>query len=72
MHSGNPHVYLSILDRNDNSSFSVRTYGEDSLLLIPQIKTSSLSLMRFSEFLVSSFYEGVIENFGQEEKSIIS
>jgi len=63
IHSGNPHVYLSILDRNDNSSFSVRTYGEDSLLLIPQIKTSSLSLMRFSEFLVSSFYEGVIENF---------
>lgn len=72
MHSGNPHVYLSILDRNDNSSFAVRTYGEDSLLLIPQIKTSSLSLMRFSEFLVSSFYEGVIENFEQEEKPIIS
>lgn len=68
MHSGNPHVYLSILDRNDNSSFSVRTYGEDSLLLIPQIKTSSLALMRFSEFLVSSFYEGVIQNFEQEEK----
>lgn len=70
MHSGNPHVYLSILDRNDNSSFAVRTYGEDSLLLIPQIKTSSLSLMRFSEFLVSSFYEGAIENFEQEEPII--
>ena len=72
VHSGNPHVYLSILDRNDNSSFAVRTYGENSLLLIPQIKTSSLSLMRFSEFLVSSFYEGVIENFEQEEGSLIS
>ena len=63
VHSGNPHVYLSILDRNDNSSFAVRTYGDDSLLLIPQIKTSALSLMRFTEFLVSAFYEGVIENF---------
>ena len=68
MHSGNPHVYLSVLDRNDNSSFAVRTYGENSLLLIPQIKTSSLSLMRFSEYLVSSFYEGVIENFNYEEE----
>ena len=67
IHSGNPHVYLSILDRNDNSSLSVRTYGEDSLLLIPQIKTSALSLMRFSEFLVSSFYEGVIQNFDQKK-----
>ena len=63
VHSGNPHVYLSVLDRNDNSSFAVRTYDNNSLLLIPQIKTSSLSLMRFSEFLVSSFYEGVIEDF---------
>ena len=72
MHSGNPHVYLSILDRNDNSSFSVRTYGENALLLIPQIKTSSLALMRFSEFLVSSFYEGAIQNFEQEEKPRIS
>lgn len=63
IHSGNPHVYLSVLDRNDNSSFAVRTYGDDSLLLIPQIETSSLSLMRFSEFLVSKFYEGIIENF---------
>ena len=68
MYSKNPHVYLSILDRNDNSSFAIRTFGENSLLLIPQIKTSSLSLMRFSEFLVSSFHEGVIENFKQEEK----
>ena len=63
IHGGNPHVYLSVLDRNDNSSFAVRTYGNDSLLLIPQIKTSLLSLARFSEFLASQFYEGVIENF---------
>lgn len=63
VHDGNPHVYLSVLDRMDNSSFSVRTIGDDSLLLIPQIKTSELALMRFSEFLVSSFYEGVIQNY---------
>ena len=72
IHSGNPHVYLSILDRHDNSSFSVRTYGADSLLLIPQIKTSALSLMRFSEFLVSAFYEGVIQNFEQKEKFTVN
>lgn len=63
VHSGNLHTYLSVLDRNDNSSFAVRTYGNNSLLLIPQIKTSSLSLMRFSEFLSYWFYEGIIENF---------
>ncbi len=63
IHNGNPHVYLSVLDRIDNSSFSVRTIGDSSLLLIPQIKTSALSLLRFSEFLVSSFHEGDIQNY---------
>lgn len=63
IHNGNPHVYLSVLDRLDNSSFSVRTMGDSSLLLIPQIKTSAMSLLRFSEFLVSSFYEGDIQNY---------
>ena len=73
MYGGNSHVYLSVLDRDDNSSFAVRTYGKNSLLLIPQIKTSSLSLMRFSEYLASSFYEGVIENFDYEkERPIIN
>ena len=56
-------VYMSILDQTDNSSFSVRTFREDSILLIPQINTSSLSLARFSEYLTSMFYEGIIENF---------
>ena len=68
IHDGNPHVYLSILDRKDNSTFTVRTYSTDSLLLIPQIKTTPSSLMRFSEFLLSSFYEGDIENFEQKTK----
>lgn len=66
VHNGNPHVYLSVLDRIDNSSFAVRTLGNNSLLLIPQIRTSALALMRFSEYLVTSFYEGVIQDYGQK------
>jgi len=63
VHAGNPHIYVTIIDREDNSSFSIRTLGSNSLLLIPQVKTSALSLMRFSEFLVTSFYEGEIQNY---------
>lgn len=67
VHNGNPHVYLSVLDRMDNSSFSVRTLGNDDLLLVPQIKTSPVALMRFSEFLITSFHEGVIQNYVRKE-----
>lgn len=67
VHNGNPHVYLSILDRNDNSSFSVRTSGDENLIIIPQIQTSAVALMRFSEFLINFFHEGVIQNYSKKE-----
>ncbi len=65
MHEGNPHTYIAVLDRNDLSSFSVRTMGDDRLLITPQIKCSAASLMRFSEFLTASFREGRISDYAE-------
>ena len=62
MHGGNPHTYISVLDKNDYSAFSIRTMGDSRLLIIPQIKASAASLMRFSEFLNESFREGKIQD----------
>jgi hypothetical protein len=63
IHNGNPHVYLNIVDRVDNSTFSLRTYGADSLVIAPQVKTSRASLMRFSKHLQDKFQEGTISEF---------
>jgi len=63
IHQGNPHVYLNIVDRIDNSTFSLRTYGSDSLIISPQIKTSKASLMRFSKHLLDNFLEGKVSEF---------
>jgi hypothetical protein len=63
IHNGNPHVYLNIVDRVDNSTFSLRTYGSDSLVIAPQVKTSRASLMRFSKHLLDKFQEGTISEF---------
>ncbi len=52
IHGGNPHLYLSMLDRVDNSSFSIRTYGTNALLISPQIRTTKAALVRFSALLV--------------------
>lgn len=62
IHSGNPHVYLNIVDRIDNSSFSLRTYRSDSLVIGPQVKATKASLMRFSKHLMDSFLEGRISD----------
>lgn len=63
VHSGNPHLYISIVDRLDNSTIAVRSVGDDALAIIPQIKTSERSLLRLTEFLASAFYEGVIGEY---------
>jgi hypothetical protein len=63
IHGGNPHVYVAILDKIDNSSFTVRTYENNSLILIPQIRTTKSSLVRFSKFLLDKFQEGIPAEF---------
>ena len=63
IYGGNPHVYMSIVDRVDNSSFSLRTYGPDSIVIVPQVKSTTAALMRFSKHLLDNFREGLISDF---------
>ena len=60
--AGRPHIYISVLDRIDNSSLAVRPVGDDSLAIIPQIRTAESSLMRIAAFLASAFWEGKISD----------
>ena len=61
--AGNPHLYVSIVDRMDNSTVAVRSVGDDALAIIPQIRTSEASLLRLTGFLASAFYEGAIGEY---------
>ena len=63
IHGGNPHLYVAILDRADNSSFTIRTYGPNSILLMPQIRTTKAALARFSKHLLDNFQEGKTKDF---------
>lgn len=63
IHEGNPYVYIAVLDRLDNSSFTIRTYDSDSLMVIPQIRTTKTSLVRFSKYLLDRFHEGSMTDF---------
>jgi len=63
IHGGNPHLYLGMVDNLDNSSFSVRTYGTDALLISPQIRTTKAALVRFSNYILNNFQEGKIADF---------
>ena len=60
--AGRPHIYILVLDRIDTSSLAIRSVGDDSLAIIPQIRTAESSLMRIAAFLASAFWEGKISD----------
>jgi len=54
-YQGNPHIYLSILDSQERSSFTLRSISDKQLLLTPQIRCTAAALMRFASYLVDNF-----------------
>jgi len=53
VHSGNPHLFMYLMDSKEHSTFSLRTLGSDKLIISPQIKTSPESMARFADHLLS-------------------
>lgn len=62
-HAGDLGIYITIVDRMDNSSIAVWAVSDDILAVIPQIWTSEASLLRLTAFLATEFCEGAIEEY---------
>ncbi|MGO9644350.1 MAG: hypothetical protein ACLPY5_06335 [Candidatus Bathyarchaeia archaeon] len=62
VHSGNPYLYMMITDTLDNSAFSIRTLRENTLMIVPQVRATADSLMRFYRFMSAEFREGTLDN----------
>ena len=65
VHAGSSHVYISIVDRTDDSAVAVRSVGDSALAIIPQIRTTGASLLRLTAFLATKFCEGAIGEYGR-------
>lgn len=63
VHAGGSHLYVSVVDRLDNSTIALRSVGGDALAIIPQIRTTKASLLRLTGFLASAFCEGEIGEY---------
>ena len=61
VHSGNPYLYMAVMDTLDNSAFSIRTLRDDALLVVPQVRATADSLTRFHRYLSEEFREGTLE-----------
>lgn len=57
LHEGNPHIYMYVSDKMDQSSYSIRNVSNSELMISPQTSSSSGSLMRLIDFLSSDFMD---------------
>jgi len=57
IHKGNPHIYMYVSDRMDNSSYSIRNVGNSKLMITPQTSSSPAAFNRLIGFLNSNFMD---------------
>ena len=53
---------MSLLDYKDGSSFEILVHKPDSVLILPQIRASSISLERVIGHISEKFSEGEVED----------
>lgn len=58
----NPYIHMSLLDYKDGSSFEILVHRPDRILILPQIRVSSISLERIIGHISEKFSEGEVED----------
>jgi hypothetical protein len=48
---------MNIIDKIDNSTFTLSTYSANSIVISPQIRVTDASLIRFLKYLLDKFRE---------------
>jgi len=57
IHSGNPHLFMTISDTKDRSTLNIKSVGLNLAVIVPQIRTSASSLLRFISFIIKNYGE---------------
>ena len=56
----NPYIHMSLLDYRDGSSFEILVHEPDKILILPQIRASSISLEQIVSHIAEKFNEGEV------------
>ncbi|MEW6108522.1 MAG: hypothetical protein AB1632_05030 [Nitrospirota bacterium] len=65
----NPYLHLSILDYQDLSSYDLWVLSNKRIVIVPQMKSSYISLNRLCNQILTSFKEGEIKDFSEIENA---
>lgn len=56
----NPYIHMSLLDYRDGSSFEILVHEPDKIMILPQIRASSISLEHIVSHIAERFNEGEV------------
>jgi hypothetical protein len=65
----NPYLHLSILDYQDLSSYDLWVLSNKRIVIVPQMRSSYISLNRLCNQILTSFREGEIKDFSEIENA---
>ena len=63
---GNPYVSLSIVDYYDGSTFDLWVLNPRELVIVPQMKSTILSIKRLINSVFDNYAEGTIRDFNYQ------
>lgn len=70
IHAGNPYLEMIFVDYSDNSSFSLVTFSNKSLVIYPQLYASEAALIRLFSFITKNFSDGDLYDYEDYKKLI--
>ena len=71
IHAGNPYLEMIFVDYADNSSFSLVTFSNKSLIIYPQLYASGSALLKLFDYITERYSDGILYDYEDYKKNIL-
>lgn len=71
IHAGNPYLEMIFVDYEDNSSFSLVTFSNKSLIIYPQLYASGAALLKLFDYITERYSDGILYDYEDYKKNIL-
>lgn len=71
IHAGNPYLEMIFVDYEDNSSFSIVTFSNKSLIIYPQLYASGSALLKLFDYITERYSDGILYDYEDYKRNIL-
>jgi len=71
IHAGNPYLEIIFVDYEDNSSFSLVTFSNKSIIIYPQLYASGAALLKLFDYITERYSDGILYDYEDYKRNIL-